>query len=205
MLPDNMFASDSSSDTSSERSLSPSPSPPSSPPGFAFANPIAVPLKSVLSPPTMTDYFSLSPATPPSAPFNSLNSHSICAFPSWPVGDCLSTSITSPTASSSPYNYMSKPASSHVSDDDLLDLEELELRGGMRIATGYPAVQLQGDGCIPWEATRQPPVVIKVDEGRRERGKTNSLSKPKSRRRRSSPLKDRRIVVKMSPIAEGTE
>lgn len=85
-----------------------------------------------------------------------------------------------------------------------MDLEELELREGMRIATGFPTMPMRGDGCIPWEATRQPPVVIKLDEGRRERGKSSS-ARPKNRRRRSSPLKDRRVVVKMSPIAEGTE
>ncbi|KAG7006481.1 hypothetical protein G7Y79_00014g036560 [Physcia stellaris] len=200
MLLGNMFASDSCSDTSSERSLSPSPSP-----RLTFANPIAVPLKSLLSPPTTTDYFSISPATPPSCPFNSPNNHSVCAFPSWPSGDCLSTSITSPTTSSSPYNYMSKPASSHISDEDLIDLEELELRGQMRIPTGFPVMQLRGDGCIPWEATRQPPIVIKLDEGRREKTRSSTHSKPKNRKRKSTSLKDRRIVVKMSPIAEGTE
>ena len=62
---------------------------------------------------------------------------------------------------------MSKPASSHVSDDDLLDLEELELRGGMRIATGFP--------CIPWKATRQPAVGIKLDEGRFASSKARGL------------------------------
>ena len=187
-----MFSSDSSSDTSSERSLSPS----SSPPGLTFANPIAVPPKSLLSPPATTDYFSLSPATPPSCPFNSPNNS---------AGDCLTSSITSPATSSSPCSYLNKPASSHISDDDLLDLEELELRGGMRIATGVPSMQAYGDGCIPWEATRQPPIVIKLDEGRREKAKANNSARPKSRRRRSSPLKDKRAVVKMSPIAEGQE
>ena len=192
-----MFGSDSSSDTSSERSLS------LSPPGLTFANPIAVPLKSLLSPPTTTDYFSLSPATPPSCPFNSPNTNTICAFPSWPVGDCLS-STTSPTTSTSSYNCANKPASSHISDEDLLDLEELELQGGMRIATGFPVMQMR-DGYIPWEATRQPPVVIRLEEGRREKGRSNNHIKPKNKRRKSSPLKERRMVTKMSPIAEGRE
>ena len=100
---------------------------------------------------------------------------------------------------------MSKPASSHISDEDLIDLEELELRGEMRIPTGFPVMQLRGDGCIPWEATRQPPVVIKLDEGRREKTRSGTQSKPKNRKRKSTSLKDRRIVVKMSPIAEGAE
>ena len=97
---------------------------------------------------------------------------------------------------------MSKPASSHSSDEDLLDLEELELQNGMRVATGFPLMQPRGDGCIPWEATRQPPVVIKLDDVRKDKARQ---PKSKGRRRKNSPLKDRRIIIKMSPILEGQE
>ena len=100
---------------------------------------------------------------------------------------------------------MNKPASSHISDEDLLDLEELELQGGMRVVSGHPVLRMPGDGCIPWEATRQPPVIIRLDEGRREKSKSSTHTRPKTKRRKSSPLKDRRLVVKMSPIAEAQE
>lgn len=78
-----------------------------------------------------------------------------------------------------------------------MDLEELELRGDMRVVTGLPEME------ISWSMTRQPPMVVrqppvvaKVQE--RKAGK-------KGRRRRSSPLKKEKWVGKMSPIVEGEE
>ena len=160
-----------------------------SPPELTYANPICIPLKSLLSPPSTTtisaDYFSLSPATPPSAPSNSPNANSACAFPSWPRGPLLSSSAT---ASSCATRGCAK--SSYISDEDLLDLEELELCGDVRIATGAAE--------ISWSATRQPPVVVISRE-------VHVGSRPKRKRRRSSPLKKQKFVGKMSPIVEGEE
>ena len=161
----------------------------SSPPELTYANPIGIPLKSLLSPPSTTttsaDYFSLSPATPPSAPFNSPNANSACAFPSWPSGPLLSSSATTPS-----YATRGCAKSSYISDEDLLDLEELELCGDVRIATGAAE--------ISWSATRQPPMVVKSQE-------VHVGSRPKRKRRRSSPLKKQKFVGKMSPIVEGEE
>ncbi|KAL8820285.1 MAG: hypothetical protein Q9191_007548 [Dirinaria sp. TL-2023a] len=159
-----------------------------------FANPISVPLKSLISPPsttTATDCFSLSPATPPPVPYNSPSSNSACAFPSWPSGPLLSSAFTtSPTSCYFQSANGWKSTSSHISDDDLLDLEELELRGDMRVVTGLPEME------ISWSMTRQPPVIVREPERKPVK---------KSRRRRSSPLKKERWVGKMSPIVEGQE
>ncbi len=180
---DDSFSMSPSSTTSSESSSS------LSPPGLTYANPISIPLKSLLSPPrtstTTIDYFSLSPATPPSAPFNSPNANSICAFPSWPSGPLLSSSSSTSTCCATGCE-----KSSYISDEDLLDLEELELCGDVRVVTGYPE--------ISWSVTMQPPLVIKAQC-------INIVARPKKKRRRSSPLKKQKFVGKMSPIAEGME
>jgi len=181
---------------SSDTSLSMSPSSTTSsisssslsPPGLTYANPICIPLKSLLSPPrttTTADYFSLSPATPPSAPFNSPNANSVCAFPSWPSGPLLSSSSNTSTCCAT-----GCAKSSYISDEDLLDLEELELCGDVRVVTGYPE--------ISWSVTRQPPVVVTAQS-------INIVSRSKKKRRRSSPLKKERFVGRMSPIVEGVE
>ena len=190
MYPDTRRNSDSSD---SLLSMSPasttSSSSSSSPPELTYANPICIPLKSLLSPPSTTttsaDYFSLSPATPPSAPFNSPNANSACAFPSWPSGPLLSSSTTTSSCAT-----RGCAKSSYISDEDLLDLEELELCGDVRIATGAAE--------ISWSATRQPPMVVKSQE-------VHVGSRPKRKRRRSSPLKKQKFVGKMSPIVEGEE
>ncbi|KAI4235314.1 MAG: hypothetical protein L6R40_006487 [Gallowayella cf. fulva] len=125
-----MFSDDSGSDTSSERSLSPSP--PSLTPSSSFANPIRIPLKSRLSPPSTTSaILPLSPLTPPSS---SLSPHTvICAYPSWPAGDYLSAQ---PSTFSPIFQGKGSQPSSRISDDDLLGLEELELCGDVRVPQG---------------------------------------------------------------------
>lgn len=180
---DTSFSMSPSSTTSSESSSSPSPH------GLTYANPISIPLKSLLSPPrtstTIVDYFSLSPATPPSAPFNSPNANSVCAFPSWPSGPLLSSSSSTSTCCAT-----GCAKSSYISDEDLLDLEELELCGDVRVITGYPE--------ISWSMTRQPPLVVEAQS-------INIVARPKKKRRRSSPLKKQRFVGRMSPIVEDME
>ncbi|KAL9072916.1 MAG: hypothetical protein Q9161_003287 [Pseudevernia consocians] len=180
-----------SDDSSSERSLSASPSPSSRRrfPSLAFADAINIPFKSPISQPSTTSSssnLSLSPITPPFSFSNS--SFASCAYPDWPQRDILS-----PNASS----YCGSPANSYISDDDLLDLEELELVGGMRIPSDMRTE------FISWEQTRQPPLVLQsmpsVPVLARKAQPT-----PK-RRRRSSPLKRKKVVLGMSPIAEAPE
>ena len=188
------------SDSGSDRSLSPSPksrtwplsasSASSSSYSRRFANPISIPLKSVISPPSTapySGYFSLSPPTPPETISDTSSSF---GYPSWPTGPTLSGA--SPTCMSA--NPQQK--SSYISDEDLLDLEDLELRDNVRI----PAVGVNrlGEGQISWSATRQPPVVLSSFPVAPPTGAGK-------KRRKSSPLKRKRLVRGMSPIAEGQE
>jgi len=89
-------------------------------------------------------------------------------------------------------SFCGSQASSHISDEDLLDLEQVYLCDDVRI----PAEKTAG---ISWEATKQPPLIshsIPVQQKERPIPK---------RRRRSSPLNRRKMVAGMSPIAEGPE
>lgn len=64
----------------------------------------------------------------------------------------------------------------------------------MRIPTGMRT------GFISWEQTRQPPLVLQ------SLPLVASKAQPApKRRRRSSPLKKKKIVMGMSPIAEAPE
>ncbi|KAL8806071.1 MAG: hypothetical protein Q9182_001603 [Xanthomendoza sp. 2 TL-2023] len=183
-----MFSDDSGSDTSSERSLSPSP--PSLRCSSSFANPISIPLKSGLSPPSTTSAdLSFSPATPPST---SVSPHTvICAYPSWPAGDFLAAQ---PSTFSPICNSRGNQPSSRISDEDLLGLEELDLYGDVRVPTGMSVATPE----IPWEATRQPPAVVFSAPKRPSIG-------GKRRRRRSLALNRKRSMKAMSPIAEVPE
>ncbi|CAF9933191.1 MAG: hypothetical protein ALECFALPRED_005499 [Alectoria fallacina] len=180
-----------SDDSSSERSLSASPSPNSRRrlPSLAFADAISIPFKSQLSQPSTTSFspdFSLSPITPPSS--ISSPAFASCAYPDWPQRDILS-----PNASP----YRGSTANSYISDDDLLDLAELELVGGMRIPSDLRTQ------FISWEQTRQPPLVLQSLPSLPV--VTRKARPTPRRRRRSSPLKRRKVVVGMSPIAEAPE
>ncbi|KAL9580445.1 MAG: hypothetical protein Q9212_004492 [Teloschistes hypoglaucus] len=188
MYGKNMFSDDSGSDTcsdtSSERSLSPSPPSLSS---SSFANPIRIPLKSCLSPPSTTSSdFPLSPRTPPPS---SISPHTvICAYPSWPAGNFLSAQ---PSTFSHLYDSRGSHPSSRISEEDLLDLEELDLCGERRVLKEAATSE------ISWEATRQPPVVV--------------YSTPKrpavsaKRRRKTSAANRKRSLKAMSPILEMPE
>lgn len=177
-----MFADD-ISDSSSERSLSPSP--PSLSYTGGFANPIKIPLKSCLSPPSTTSSdLSFSPLTPPSASVSPQTV--ICAYPSWPAGDFLSAQ---PSTFSHVTDNRGTQPSSRISDDDLLGLEELELFDGVRVPKTLSST-------ISWEATKQPPVVIRSTPKRPSTGG--------KRRRPSAPYRKRSMKA-MSPILEGPE
>ncbi|KAL8772503.1 MAG: hypothetical protein Q9203_004679 [Teloschistes exilis] len=190
MYGKNMFSddsgSDTSSDTSSERSLSPSPPSLSSSP--RFANPIRIPPKSCLSPPSTTSSdFSLSPQTPPPS---SISPHTvICAYPSWPAGNFLSAQ---PTTFSHVYDSRGSHPSSRISEEDLLDLEELDLCGERRVLKEAATSE------ISWEATRQPPVIVYSTPKR-------PAVSAKKRRRKSSAPNRRRSLKAMSPILEMPE
>ncbi|KAI4126361.1 MAG: hypothetical protein LQ338_003797 [Usnochroma carphineum] len=182
-----MLSDDSSSDTSSERSLSPSP--PLHRYSSSFVNPIKIPLKSCLSPPSTTSsQFSLSPLTPPSSSVSPQTV--ICAYPSWPAGDFLSSQ---PSTFSHVSDSRSGQPSLRISDDDLLGLEELDLCGDMRVPKG---MSLETP-TISWGATRQPPVVVRPAPKRPKTGGKKS-------RKTSTPLR-RRSIKAMSPIPEGPE
>ena len=179
---DDMGSDDSSSDGS--RSASPSPSPTSRRrfPSLAFADAIDIPFKSPISQPSTTlssPNLSLSPLTPPSS-FGSPGFAS-CAYPDWPQRDILFPNDSS---------YCGSQGNSYISDDDLLDLAELELVGGMRV----PRTE------ISWEQTRQPPLVLHALPAVARKAQPT----PK-KRRRSSPLKRKKMVLGMSPIAEAPE
>ncbi|CAD6569704.1 MAG: hypothetical protein ASARMPRED_003112 [Alectoria sarmentosa] len=148
-----------SDDSSSERSLSASPSPNSRRrfPSLAFADAISIPFKSPLSQPSTTSIspdFSLSPITPPSS-FSS-PAFASCAYPDWPQRDILS-----PNASP----YCGSTANSYISDDDLLDLAELELAAATRVAV--VAVLAGGDEEGPADAEEEEEeLAVEEEEGR---------------------------------------
>lgn len=183
-------------DSSSEISLSPSSCSTSSVPSPhpAFVNPISIPSKSLLSPPsTNSSNYSPSPSTlisPVCCP------SAICAFPSWPNRDYLSPPLSS-LAPSYSGSKTSGAASSFISDEDLLDLAELELYNGSRVPVGMlPDGWNALNNEISWEATRQPPVVVASPPQKASCAKG---------RRRSSPLKQKRPAKKLSTIKEGRE
>ncbi|MCJ1463439.1 hypothetical protein MMC07_002046 [Pseudocyphellaria aurata] len=180
-----------SDDSSSDMSVSPLSSTSSVPsPQSAFANPMSIPLKSTLSPPSTTSStFSLSPATPI---FPVCSPSATCAYPSWPNRDFLSSTASN----ASPYGGGNWSASSYVSDDDLLDLAELELYGDSRVPAGMVAGLNQLTAVISWEATKQPPVRLPSPPLQKVQPK---------RRRRGSPLKRKRPVAGLSPITEAPE
>ncbi|KAL8998484.1 MAG: hypothetical protein Q9188_006092 [Gyalolechia gomerana] len=181
-----MFTDDSNSDSSSERSFSPSPPSPSYTGGFA--NPIKIPLKSCLSPPSTTSSeFPFSPLTPPSSSVSPQTV--ICAYPSWPAGDFLSAQ---PSTFSHVTDSRGSQPSSRISDDDLLGLEELELFEGVRV----PKAMSLTSSTISWEATKQPPVVVRSTPKRQSAG---------GKKRRTSALYRKRSMKAMSPILEAPE
>lgn len=184
-----------SDDSSSERSLFASPSR-SIFPSLAFAGAMSIPFKSPISPPsTASSDFNLSPVsaasttssdfslfstTPPSSAYSP--SFASTAYPDWPKRDILS-----PLSS-----FCGSQASSHISDEDLLDLAQLDLCEDVAM----PGEKTAG---ISWEATKQPPLVLQSVPVQQQ---MRPISK---RRRRSSPLNKRKMVAGMSPIAEGAE
>ncbi|KAL9597934.1 MAG: hypothetical protein Q9219_004824 [cf. Caloplaca sp. 3 TL-2023] len=181
-----MFSDDSGSDTSGR---SPSPSPPSRSHSGDFANPIRIPPKSCLSPPsTSSSNFSLSPMTPPSSSVSPQTV--ICAYPSWPAGDFLSSQ---PSTFSHTTDSRGSQPSLRISEDDLLGLEELELCGGVRV----PKAMSISTPTISWEATKQPPVVL------RSAPKRPSIGGRK--RRTASAPHVKRSMKAMSPIFEAPE
>ncbi|KAL8714361.1 MAG: hypothetical protein Q9220_001694 [cf. Caloplaca sp. 1 TL-2023] len=181
-----MFSDDSCSDTSSERSLSPSP--PTSAYPSSYVNPIRIPPKSQLSPPSTTSSdVSLSPVTPPSS---SVSPQTIaCAYPSWPAGDFLSAQPS--TFSHASDSRFGQP-SSRISDEDLLGLEELDLYGDVRVPTRTSLAPQS----ISWRATKQPPIIVASTTKR-----TSSGTKAKKRRSPSAALRKRSMKA-MSPIPE---
>lgn len=180
---DDMGSDDCSSDGS--RSATPSPNSRYRFPSLAFADAIDIPYKSPVSEPSTTSsysHLSLSPIMPPSS--LSGPAFASCAYPHWPQRDTLSLNSRS---------YAGTQPNSRIPDEDLLDLAELELIDGMRIA---PAMRTE----ISWEQTRQPPLVLQSLPSVAK--KAQPMLK---KRRRSSPLKRKKMVLGMSPIAEAPE
>ena len=122
---------------------------------------------------------SRSPATPPSSA--SSKSFASTAYPDWPQRDILSAS------------FCGHQASSHISDEDLLDLEHLELCDDVRVTPEKTAG-------ISWEATRQPPLVMQSIPSPPRKGRPVS-----KRSRRSSPQSSKKATKGMSPIVEAPE
>ncbi|KAL8737207.1 MAG: hypothetical protein Q9181_001891 [Wetmoreana brouardii] len=183
-----MWSDDSGSDTSSERSLSPSP--PSLRYSSSFANPMRIPLKSHLSPPSTTSSnYSFSPRTPP--PSSISPQTVICAYPSWPAGNFLSAQ---PSTFSHSADSRDGQPSSRISDEDLLSLDELDLYGDERVPTDKSI----STPTISWEATQQPPVVVSSTP------KRPSISAKRKKRRSSAPHR-KRSQKTMSPIPEVPE
>lgn len=152
-----------------------------------FANPISIASKSTLCPPSTT----IGLLWPPTSPLFSIAAS--CAYPSWPNRDFLSCTTA---AASSPYNNSnggrSGPASSFVSDADLLGLAQLDLYGDMRVVPPPTTI-------ISWESIKQPEPVKLCNGGE---GKVQG----KKRRRRDARLKSKRTVSEgLSTIVEAPE
>jgi hypothetical protein len=152
----------------------------------------STPLKSGPSPPTTTtslfstDYFSLSHRSAfslSSPPIPSLSfSPGSPAYPSWPRRPTLTNLPSLPQSPSSAYPYALVAApNSHISTEDLLDLENWALAS--------PEIQADEDAlaapCISWSATRQPEVITGEERRRRTFAYGPSVKTVKKDRSRS--------------------
>ena len=201
---DTMFSDPSASMSSSSLSSSHSSRSSRSPRSYpipAFANPIAI-SKSSISPPSTTSFFDISPSAPFYAPATPSAS---CAYPSWP-----SRSFLSPTASAASINSYCGRASLYISDEDLAD-DFSDLKFGNHLKAAPSACDFDEDQpSIPWEMTRQPPLVVQslgmvggsMPQPQRSQGRIVVKEKKKSRRRGPSLRRAKTTGGPMSPIAE---
>ncbi|MCJ1278108.1 hypothetical protein MMC21_005922 [Puttea exsequens] len=126
----------------------------------------------------------VSPKTPPS----SLSSESFasCSHPSWPK-----RTILTPLSS-----FCGSQASSYISDEDLLALDERELRAaadGVRVIDEEPE--------ISWEATRQAPLVLQTLTFAQKR----AAPRAQKRGRKSQVLKRSKMQSGLSPVLEAPD
>ena len=125
--------------------------------------------------------YSFSPITPPTS--LSTSSFANCATPDWP-----NRNILAPLGS-----YCGSQASLYISDEDFLDLDLQHLRTDSSVST-YMEPE------ISWEQTKQPPVVMQALPQ-----VAKKAAPVGQRRRRSSPLKKKKVALAMSPITEAQE
>ena len=209
--------------TYSSSSTASDPSPPPSPrarmafPSLAFAGAMTIPLKSPPSPPSTTvspSDFSIKSPSRSMSPVSTA-AYASCAFPSWPKSDILSptASLTCSPASSSPYlggAYTGCQASSYITDEDLLDLATLPLYNNIRIPPELLIAATPAHEVV-FSEKRRPrsrrvilPEAVQLQSSLLEVSAEPSTTSLK-RRRRSSPLKRRKLVLGLSPVVEDAE
>ncbi|KAL9638845.1 MAG: hypothetical protein Q9164_001298 [Protoblastenia rupestris] len=170
-------------------------------PSLAFLD---IPLKATPSPAsTSSSETSLSSSSSPVTPISEW-SYASLSHPDWPKSDTLfsppSSRLSTATKTSS---VIGSQASCYISDEDLLDLAQLPLYNDIRIPEHF-AIYGYRSATGNTEETKSrdlPPVGLVQSLPASRKGVPSGGKK----RRRSSPLKRRKMVLGMSPIPELSE
>ena len=134
------------------------------------------------------------------------SSYASLSHPDWPKSDTLSPVSSSSCLASPKVNVSAisgSQASCYISDEDLLDLAQLPLYNDIRVPDQYAMYGYGGAPAARAEELRVAPPMQVL--GSHAHVGTSSMKKPVmlgKKRRRSSPLKRKRLVLGMSPIPE---
>ena len=184
-------------------------------PSLAFSAAWDIPLKATPSPPSTSSSttssasdicLTPSESSPHSIPRMADSSYASLSHPDWPKSDTLSPVSSSSCLTSPKVNVSAisgSQASCYISDEDLLDLAQLPLYNDIRVPDQYAMYGYAGGLVARAEEPREAPPMQVL--GSHAHVGTSSIKKPVmpgKKRRRSSPLKRKRLVLGMSPIPE---
>lgn len=129
-----------------------------------------------------SSFFASLLSPPPASPFSpSSPAYASCAYPSWPNRASLSPALDHPSARhQTPVSAYASCASSHISDDDLRDLECWDAKAAALHDPAALDLPL-----ISWSDTRQPPAGLGGEERRYGRRPAPRGMVLDSRRKRS--------------------
>ncbi|KAL9096803.1 MAG: hypothetical protein Q9163_006406 [Psora crenata] len=159
-----------------------------------------IPLKATPSPPSATSSNNtLSPTSSPVAPIAD-PSYASLSHPDWPKSDTLSSATTSPLSTRARTSCVNGgQASCYISDEDLIDLEQLPLYNDIRVPEHFAAYGY-GHRTTKVEENRSrdlPPVRLQ-----QVLPPTRRTTSAAGKRKRTVPSKKTKLVLGMSPIPE---
>lgn len=134
------------------------------------------------------------------------SSYASLSHPDWPKSETLSpvsssSSVTSPKVNVSAIS--GSQASCYISDEDLLDLAQLPLYNDIRVPDHYAMYGYGGGPVARVEQLREaPPMQVLGSQAHVGASSIKKPVMPGKKRRRSTPLKRKRLVLGMSPIPE---